>query len=134
LNELTLRTIAWLHDTGNSHDQKNHIKYSLLIAKVYFIKNGFNYTPSQIEQIYGVIEIHNSPDLLKTPIERAFLEADVLGAITTNKYMPRSFQDGASYTGKLVHEIEKFETEEGKKQLRKHIRSYIVNLHELPLM
>ena len=95
LDELVLRTAAWLHDTGysdlkilepNNHDMEAHAKYSLIRAREYFSKPDVSqfYDVSQIGRVLRIIEIHDVTYLINEPDEIAFMEADVLGAISTD--------------------------------------------------
>lgn len=133
LDELVLRTAAWLHDTGNSRDQNNHIEHSLQISHSFLEDNKENYTPDQVEQILNIINVHNSPELIISPLEIAFMEADVLSAITTDRNKFRNFQHGASYVENvLIIELDKFKTKRGKKLLSRYFPIFLKELHQLP--
>jgi len=146
LDELVLRTAAWLHDTGysdlkilepNNHDMEAHAKYSLIRAREYFSKPDVSqfYDVSQIGRVLRIIEIHDVTYLINEPDEIAFMEADVLGAISTDTNKFRTFQEAAGYSAfTLLKEIEKFRPGgEGSIILKKLLPEFIKDLQSLPL-
>ncbi|KKP74453.1 MAG: hypothetical protein UR68_C0001G0053 [Candidatus Roizmanbacteria bacterium GW2011_GWA2_35_19] len=146
LDELVLRTAAWLHDTGyadlkrlepDNHNKEAHAQYSVLRAREFFNIPGISqyYEINQIRKILRIIEIHDSTYLINEEDERAFLEADVLGAISTDTEKFKTFQEAAGYSAfTLLKEIEKFRPNgEGSKILKKLLPGFLKDLKSLPL-
>lgn len=132
LDELVLRTAAWLHDTGNSQNQENHIEHSLKIANNFFKYNQQNYTPEQIDIILKIIKNHNSPQQINTLIELAFMEGDVISAVATDKNKFNKRRDGLEYfKNHLTPEIMKFRTPTGINLLEQHLPDFMQSLYNL---
>lgn len=132
LDELVLRTAAWLHDTGNSQNQENHIEHSLQIAHSYLQNNKQSYTHEQIKQVLNIIRIHNSTRSINSQIEIAFMEGDVISAVATDKNKFNKRQDGLEYfENHLTPEIMKFRTTTGINLLRQHLPDFMQSLYNL---
>lgn len=143
IDPLVMGTCAWLHDTGYYEGPNDHVIYSLRNADEFFHqkiaetetlpKNIYDcYFSPQIAQIYRIIEIHDTPNLVRTIDETAFMEADVLGAITTDTVKFQDFKEAAVYSSyKLLKKIEKFQTHEGKKLLLQYLPSFIKDVYRL---
>ncbi len=132
-DELVLRTCAWLHDVGNYIDRKNHEKHSLQKANKFFVLNEHFYTVEQIERILRIIEIHDTTRFIEEPDEIAFMEADVLGAITTDTVKFEGCREAVLYTeNNLLPKIAKFKTGEGKRLLGKYVTDFVKDIYVLP--
>lgn len=133
IDELVLRTSAWLHDVGYSINKKSHNKHSLEIANQFFNENYQFYTEEQIYRILRIINIHDNIAEIKEVDEIAFMEADVLSAMVTDTSKFENFRHAAAYTGNnLVHEISKFKTKKGKELLKTYLPTFLNSLYTLP--
>lgn len=133
LDELTLRTSAWLHDTGNSVSRTDHGSHSRKIAEGFFDRYSQYYNPQQMRDVLKIIELHNKPRLITETTSIAFMEADVLGAITTDYDKFNQFKMAAAYAGNtLAVEIGMFQTQTGKALLRDWIPIFLKELYDLP--
>lgn len=133
LDELTLRTCAWLHDTGNSISRTGHALHSRQIAESFFERYSQYYDIQQIRDVLKTVELHSNPRRVAEIISIAFMEADVLGAITTDYDKFSQFKMAAAYAGNsLAVEIEMFQTQTGKALLKEWMPIFLKELYDLP--
>lgn len=133
LDELTLRTCAWLHDTGNSVSRADHGLHSRKIAEGFFDRYSQYYTTQQIRDILRIIEFHSNPRLIKEMLSQAFMESDLIGAITTDYDKFNRFKNAAEWAGNILAvEIEMLHTPTGKMLLREWIAIFLKELYDLP--
>lgn len=133
LDELTLRTCAWLHDTGNSISRTGHVLHSRQIAERFFERYSQYYNAQQMRDILKIIEFHSNPRLITEIANIAFMEADVLGAITTDYDKFGQFKMAAAYAGNiLASEIEMFRTSTGIALLKEWMPIFLKELYDLP--
>ncbi len=133
LDELTLRTCAWFHDTGNSISRSDHGFHSRKIAEGFFEQHGKYYNTQQTRDILTTIEHHNKPRLITGAIGRAFMESDVIGGIATDYDKFSQFKMAAAYVGNtLATEIEMIETSTGKALLKEWMPIFLKEFYALP--
>ncbi len=115
VDELVLRTCAWLHDTGYSDVYRNPGEYGDYVKEMHMFFSAkhaidfFNlpdiasyYTQEQMERILYIIGVH---DDLRSVYEKdaiTFMEVDVLGGLATKSFVFNTYDSARLYADRRL--------------------------------